>query len=228
MIGAVRVGGGGIADGPEVGTIGTWLSAEVAVVRGRRSVADRFRIPVEQAEMASSPGRPSKAENLGEGPDWLGLRRQLVKRARSQGGRGDAEDLAQEAVLRVLIAMRSKALSDPARYAIRAVDRLRVDRWRKSRLVLEEPLLPEELAGRCKATEFAWLEARRCLHQATLDSGFSPLEAAVFVSVRFDGAAWREACAEIGLEGKGAVHLPEIRRASDVRPSGETPRPSIP
>ena len=70
--------------------------------------------------------------------------------------------------------------------------------------MLEEPLLPEELAGKCKATEFAWLEARRCLHQAALDSGFSPLEAAVFVSVRFDGAAWREACAEVGLEGKGA------------------------
>ena len=167
-------------------------------------MADRFRIPVEQAEMASSPRRPSKAENLGEDPDWLGLRWQLVKRAQSKGGRGDAEDLAQEAVLRVLMAMRSKALSDAARYAIRAVDRLRVDRWRRSRLVLEEPLLPEELAGKCKATEFAWLEARRCLHQAALDSGFSPLEAAVFVSVRFDGAAWREACAEVGLEGKGA------------------------
>lgn len=143
-------------------------------------------------------------EKLADEPDWLGLRRHLVERARSQGGRGDAEDLAQEAVLRVLMAMRSKALSDAARYAIRAVDRLRVDRWRRSRLVLEEPLLPEELAGKCKATEFAWLEARSCLQQAALDSGFPLLDAAVFVSVRFDGAAWREACAEVGLEGKGA------------------------
>jgi hypothetical protein len=102
------------------------------------------------------------------------------------------------------MATRSKELSDHAQYSLSVLGRLQVDRWRRGRKASEISLPSEDPEARSEVTEFDWSDARRCLLQAAVDLGFPPLDAAVFVSVRFDGAAWREACAEVGLEGKGA------------------------
>jgi DNA-directed RNA polymerase specialized sigma24 family protein len=194
----------GIASPPNRGNLGTHWSAFSAAHYAPRAAGDRFEGLTSQPEMAKKRHRQVGEAGLGENPEWFRLRRQLVKRARTLGGRAEAEDLAQEAMLRVLVATRSKAVSDLVRYSVRVLDRLRVDCWRRRRQVLEGSLQPEDLEARCEVSESAWSEARHCLLQAAVDLGLSPLDAAVLAAVRFDGTAWHEACAEVGLEGAGA------------------------
>ena len=134
---------------------------------------------------------------------------------------GDAEDVAQEAILRVLVRARETLITDPLSYAMRAARNILIDRGRRAANLLLDDLEEAELPIDSGATPLEALDMseRLKLCQRALEA-MPPLRREVFVRRRAGEESYETIARDLKLSVE-AVQKHYSRAAQALRRTAE-------
>jgi RNA polymerase sigma-70 factor (ECF subfamily) len=150
--------------------------------------------------------------------------RVLLAYVRRRATKGDAEDVAQEAIMRVLARARETLITDPLSYAMRAARNILIDRGRRIVNVQIDDLEEADHPVDSGATPLEALEAldmseRLKLCQRVLEA-MPPLRREVFVRRRAGEESYETIARDLGLSVE-AVQKHYSRAAQTLRRTAE-------